>query len=97
MGTSFVGLRLDLVRTPGYLAWGEWQLRFLICPECRTRVDSCWRWCPECGSLELVGPEGAVLTMGVARWRADDYAVEWEMEGDGPGRFGESLPARSPA
>lgn len=71
-------------------------MRYSICLECWTRVDKCWRWCPECGSLELTGPDGGAATV-TATWRADDYAVEWEMEGDGLGRSGGQPPVHSTA
>ena len=52
-------------------------MRDAICLECRAEVDSCWRWCPECGSLALLYPEGSV---GL-QWRDyDDFSVEWELE-----------------
>ena len=57
-------------------------------------MDSCWRWCPECGSLELSGPPGG---LAAARWRDDEYAVEWELDCDGLGRFGDQPPVGSPA
>lgn len=68
-------------------------MRDTICLECRARVDRCWRWCPECGSVALCGPQGEVVA---ARWRDDDFAVEWELDVDGFGPSGDQ-PVGSPA
>ena len=69
-------------------------MRDSICLECRTRLDSCWRWCPECGSLDLSGPAGGLI---VARWNDDDFAVEWELESGGMRPSGDQPPVGSPA
>jgi hypothetical protein len=33
---------------------GEWEERVVCCFGCGATVDSAWRWCPDCGSIELV-------------------------------------------
>lgn len=54
-----------------------------VCLDCRAILDGCWRWCPECGSLELSPPQG----FPAARWHDDEYAVEWKLDCDDSGRF----------
>ncbi len=57
-------------------------MRDATCLECRAKVDDCWRWCPECGSLRLRHSRAQIDL----RW--DDFSVEWEMEeADDLGRF----------
>ena len=68
-------------------------MRDTICLECHSRLDHCWRWCPECGSFDLSGPPGGIVA---ARWRDDDFEVEWELEVDGAGPSGDE-PVGSPA
>ncbi len=57
-------------------------MRDATCLECRAKVDGCWRWCPECGSLSLLHAGGQIDL----RW--GDFSVEWEMdESDDLGRY----------
>lgn len=58
-------------------------MRNATCLECRTKVDICWRWCPECGSLDLAGPP------------ADDFVVGWDLGVDWLGP--DEQPLGSPA
>lgn len=63
------------------------------CLECGAKVDDCWRWCPECGSLRLRPPGGRIDL----RW-GDDFSVEWEMdEPDGTGGHGDRFEVGSRA
>jgi hypothetical protein len=64
----------------------------MVCLQCRAMVDSCWRWCPDCGSSLLIPPAAA----GGAIWQ-DDYSVEWKIDGDGFGRSDDQPQVASPA
>jgi hypothetical protein len=47
----------------------------MVCLECRAIIDSCWRWCPECGSQILDRPG-----WGDEPGHQDGYFVEWAIE-----------------
>lgn len=45
----------------------------MVCGSCKSIVDDCWRWCPQCGGqlTERVLP---------GSWEQDFYSVEWIIE-----------------
>lgn len=44
----------------------------MVCLECRAVLDPCWRWCPECGCLELFDPEAPAERVTPLAWITDD-------------------------
>jgi hypothetical protein len=66
-------------------------VREMVCAECRATVDRCWRWCPECGSLQLEDPTDP------DRDGPSELRVDWDVPGSGAGWFDDRPPVGSPA